>query len=61
MATVIIILAAVHGLAAACFLLLARKSSVLVDEEGRPIPEAEGQSVRELTYRIAPLAPENSL
>lgn len=61
MATVIIILAAVHGLAAGCFLLLARKSSVLVDEEGHPVPPPEAREVRELTYRIAPLAPENSL
>jgi len=59
--TVIVILAVVHGLAAGCFLILARKSSVLVDEEGRPIAEPERQDVRELTYRIAPLAPENSL
>lgn len=61
MVTVIVILAVVHGLAAGCFLILARKSSVLVDEEGRPIAEPERQDVRELTYRIAPLAPENSL
>lgn len=61
MVTVIIILAVVHGLAAGCFLILAQKSSVLVDEEGRPIAEPERQDVRELTYRIAPLAPENSL
>lgn len=61
MSTVIVILAVVHGMAAATFLLLARRSSVLVDEEGRPIPEPERREVRELTYRIAPLAPENSL
>ena len=61
MATVIVILAAVHGLAAGCFLLLARTSSVLVDEEGRPIPEPTRREVRELTYRIAPLTPESSL
>ena len=61
MSTVIVILAVVHGLAAGTFLLLARGSSVLVDEEGRPIPEPERREVRELTYRIAPLASENSL
>lgn len=61
MSTVIVILAVVHALAAGTFLLLARKSSVLVDEEGRPIPEPERRDVRELTYRIAPLASENSL
>ncbi len=61
MGTVIVILAVVHGVAAACFLILARQSSVLVDEEGRPIPEPERRDARELTYRIAPLAPENSI
>lgn len=59
MGTVIIILVAIHGLAAGCFLLLARTSSVLVDDDGRPIPEPERQEARELTIRIAPLAPEN--
>ena len=61
MGTIILILAVVHGMAAGCFLILARKSAVLVDDEGRPIPEPESREVRELTYRIAPLAPENSL
>ena len=61
MVTVIVILAVLHGLAAGCFLVLARKSSVLVDEEGRPLAEPEREEARELTYRIAPLAPENTL
>ncbi len=55
----IIILVALHGLAAVCFLLLARKSSLLVDETGRPIPER--RDARELTYRIAPMTPENKI
>ncbi|MNK56353.1 hypothetical protein D3C87_753880 [compost metagenome] len=61
MVTVIVILAVLHGLAAGCFLVLARKSSILVDEEGRPIADPEHGEPRELTYRIAPLAPENTL
>lgn len=54
MATVILILAVIHGLSAGIFLLLARTSSVLVDDDGRPIPEPKRREVRELTYRIAP-------
>lgn len=61
MATVIAIVAAVHAVAAGCFLILARMSAVLVDEDGRPISEPEHREVRELTYRIAPLAPENTI
>lgn len=61
MGTIILILAVVHGVAAGCFLLLVRKSSVLVDDEGRPLPPPETEGPRELTARIAPLAPENSL
>lgn len=58
MVTVIMILAAVHGLAAVCFLVLTRSSVMQVDERGRRIAEAERREVGELSYRIAPLAPE---
>lgn len=60
MGTVILVFAVVHGLAAVGFLILARKSSVLVDDEGRPLAERAPSEVHELTTRIAPLAPENT-